>query len=170
MTAEETAFGISLWLLPDGEAHDLLSARISSLASLHGSSPFPPHLTLLGGATGEEAEVLAAATRVARQTPPLTIRLVAAAVREEFFRRLVLEAEPSPQLSAARARAAAALGATAGGFEPHLSVLYGWASVAPADAGLELPLVFACRQLAVWQTHGRVGDWRPLGRLPLGPD
>jgi hypothetical protein len=167
VTAEKTALGVSLWLVPDGDADHLLSGRIRSLASLHGSTPFPPHLTLLGGLTEGEAEILATATRLARQTPPLTVRLVAATVRDEYFRRLVLEAEPSPPLTAARERAAMALATPACGFEPHLSLLYGRAPVAAEDADIELPLVFTCRQLAAWRTLGPVAEWRALGRWPL---
>jgi hypothetical protein len=69
---------------------------------------------------------------------------------------------------AARAQAAASLALPATGFEPHLSLLYGRAEIAAADAGVPLPLAFTCRQLALWRTEGAVAEWQPLGRFPLG--
>ena len=80
----------------------------------------------------------------------------------------MLEAEQTEELNAARARAASTLSVRAHGFEPHVSLLYGRAEVSSADAGVQLPLAFSCRQLALWSTQGEVADWRPLGRLPLG--
>lgn len=167
-TGEDRAIGSSWWLLPEGAVYEQLSARIDALASRHGSPRFPPHLTLLAGLTSDAPEALAAATRFASATPPLTLRLVAAVVRDEYFRRLVLEAEQTGELNAARARAASTLSMPAHEFEPHMSLLYGRAEVSSADAGLQLPLAFTCRQLAVWSTQGEVADWRPLGRLLLG--
>jgi hypothetical protein len=166
-TEEDRAIGISLWLIPEELTYERLSARIEALASRHGAPRFPPHLTLLGGLTGGEGEVLAAASRVARDTPPLTVRLVSAMVRNEYFRRLVLEAEPSDTLQAARERAASAFAVAADGFEPHLSLLYGRAAIGPGDAGVPLPLACAWRELAVWRTQGAVSEWEPLGRLLL---
>jgi 2'-5' RNA ligase len=147
VTPEDTAFGAALWLVPEGAAYEQLSARIDALALRHGSPRFPPHVTLLGGFTGDVAEVLAATARMASATAPFTVRLVAAVVRDEYFRRLVLEVEPTEELNAARARAAAALTRPAAGFEPHLSLLYGRAEVT---------------------SEGAVSDWQPLGRLLLG--
>jgi hypothetical protein len=167
-TAENAAIGSSLWLLPEGAPYEQLSARIDALALRHGSPRFPPHVTLLGGLTSDAAEVLAAVSRVASATAPFTVRLVAAAVRDEYFRRLVLEVEPTEELNVARALAASALTMPATGFEPHLSLLYGRAEVTSADVGVQLPLAFTCRQVAVWRTEGAVSDWRPLGRLLLG--
>ena len=167
-TAADAAIGSSLWLLPEGSIYEQLSARIDALASNHGSPRFPPHLTLLGGLTGDASEVLAAAARFASTTSALTVRLVTAVVRNEYFRRLVLEAEQTEELNAARARAASTLSVPAHGFEPHVSLLYGRAQVSAADAGVHLPLAFTGRQLALWSTQGEVTDWRPLGRLLLG--
>jgi hypothetical protein len=168
VTGEETAFGVSFWLLPQGSEYERLAARIHALATLHGSTPFPPHVTLLGGIRGDETAILTAAGRFAKDSPALPVRLVAASVRDEYFRRLVLEAHPTEELMAARARAAASLALPATGFEPHLSLLYGRAEVVPADAGVQLPLAFTCRQLAVWRTQGAASAWRPLGTFLLG--
>jgi 2'-5' RNA ligase len=166
--ADDAASGSSLWLLPEGAVYEELSARIDALASQHGSPRFPPHVTLLGGLTGDAAELLAAAARTASATDPFTVRLVAAVARNEYFRRLVLEVQPTEALDAARARAAAALTLPATGFEPHLSLLYGRAEVASTDAGVRLPLAFTCRQLALWRTQGAVSEWQALGHFRLG--
>jgi hypothetical protein len=154
--------------MPEATADKRLSARIDALASRHGSPRFPPHLTLLGGIAEGTTDVMAAAARVAGATPPLRLRLVAAVARNDYFRRLVLEAEPTDALVAARERAAAAFAMPAEGFEPHLSLLYGGTEIATADAGIPLPLACTCRELAVWRTQGAVAEWLPLGRLSLG--
>ena len=46
---EPRAKGISLWLMPEGDAHQRLSEIIDRLAARLGTTPFPPHVTLLPG-------------------------------------------------------------------------------------------------------------------------
>jgi len=166
---EGMAAGISLWLVPDGAAYELLAARIRTLAASHGGPVFPPHVTLLGGLSDEHEQVVASARRLVGSMAALRVRLMSAMVRDEYFRRLVLEAEPTPPLVEARAEALRALEVAARPYEPHLSLLYGWADVTEADAGVDLPLVLTCRRLAVWRTEGIVERWRPLGSAELAP-
>ena len=166
---EGMAAGISLWLVPDGAAYELLAARIHALAASHGGPIFPPHVTLLGGLPDEAEQVVASACRLAGSMPRVLVRLVSARVRDEYFRRLVLEAEPTPPLMEARAEALRALEVAAGRYEPHLSLFYGRVDVREADAGVEMPLVLTCRRLTVWRTEGTVESWRPLGSAELAP-
>ena len=166
---EEMAAGTSLWLVPDGAAYELLAARIRALAASHRGPVFPPHVTLLGGLPDEAEGVVAFACRLAGSMAPVPVRLVSARVRDEYFRRLVLEAESTPPLMEAREGALRALEMTAPPYEPHLSLLYGWARVREADTGVDLPLELTCRHFAVWRTEGTVENWRPLGSAELAP-
>ena len=83
-TTDDAAIGSSLWLLPEGAACEELAARIDALALRHGSPRFPPHVTLLGGLTGDVAEVLAAAARISR-SHLCAIELGDAAASAEVF-------------------------------------------------------------------------------------
>ena len=174
--AEETVApaGISLWLVPEGRDAERLSALIDELAARHGTPRFAPHLTLLPLLGGAEDDVLKRAARLARELPPLEVRLVGPETRDEYFRRLLVRAEATPALREAHARAAARFGREADPtFLPHVSLLYGRLAAEEAER-LRAALVsrvegrFEAAHLHAWLTKGSVSDWRPLARLALG--
>lgn len=166
--------GISLWVMPRGEEAQRLAALIDELAARHGTPRFAPHLTLLPLVEGAEDDVLARAAELARELPPLEVRLLGPETRDEYFRRLFVRAEATPALREAHARAAARFGREANpGFLPHVSLLYGRLPAEEAE-GLRAALVgrvegrFDAVHLHAWRTAGPVADWRPLGRFALG--
>jgi len=172
---EPRARGMSLWLMPAGDAHDRLARLIVSLAARFSTPPFPPHVTLLAGIEGRpEDEALGVSRVLAAALPPLFLRLLTVDGRAEPFRCLFAPAEASAPLLAAHAAAARAFGREPDpGFLPHLSLVYG-ALPEPTKRALAAEVAdlvarpFPAARLHAWRTEGRVGDWRELGTFELG--
>lgn len=166
------ANGHSLWLRPEAELGDRLAALIADLARRLGTPAFAPHLTLLGGIPGAEADVLRATTLLAARLPSLTIRLGDATGSDAYFRCVVVAAEATPELQTARAQAAAAFGLPVPPFFPHLSLVYGALPAATRDAvvgkiGSSLAGSFEARAVHLWRTEGEVAEWGPAGCIDL---
>lgn len=165
---------ISLWLVPEGEAGARLRALIDRLALRHGTPAFEPHLTLLGGLEGPEAETRPPAGEVAARLRPFLVRLGALRHRDEYYRSLFAEAQKSPELLSARRAAEEAFGrAPDPHFLPHVSLLYGDVPASAKEAliaeiGPELRVTFRAEALFVVATDGEPADWRPVARQPLG--
>ena len=166
--------GVSLWLMPEGGARDRLAERIEGLALRLGTTPFAPHVTLLPGLPGPEAEMLARARALARELRSLRVGFSGVDGLDPHFRCLFFRVAASPALQATHARAARHFGREPeASFDPHLSLVYG--SLGPgAKAALkrelsaEAPPPFEARHLHVWRTDGPVGEWRELARVEWG--
>jgi 2'-5' RNA ligase len=164
----------SLWLMPDGEVGERLGAWIDRLADRFRTERFPPHVTLLSGLSGDEAD-LAGRTRVAAATlAPVPVHLDTVDGREEHFRCLfVRAAEPAP-IAAAHARLAGAFGRAADpAFLPHLSLVYGRLPEEKKrdlvhEAGSDLDERFEAHTLHLWTTAGPVLSWRELAVFRIG--
>lgn len=163
----------SLWLVPDGAVNDTLQAVVDRLAREHGGPTFPPHVTWLGGIVAEEADVVARSRRLAAQTAPFTIHLDDLGVGETYFQSLFATARPSPELLAARRAAERAFPeASAGAYDPHLSLLYGHptpetkAAIIGALRGT-LPPSFEARAMMLYRTGSGMADWRHVLTAPL---
>jgi len=174
MSGEPRARGISLWLMPEGAARDRLGALIEGLAARLGTKPFAPHVTLLPGLPGPEADVADRARLLASDLGPLTVELSGIDGLDAHFRCVFFGAAPSAALRKAHADAGARFGREAdAGFDPHLSLVYG--TLAPElKTGLlrelspEASERIEVRHLHVWRTEGPVGEWREIGRWALG--
>lgn len=174
---EPRARGVSLWLMPEGQACDQLSALVDGLAERLGTTPFPPHVTLLPGIDGPaDGEVLAASRALAGGLQPLAVRLVEVEGRAEHFRCLFARAAADAPLVSAHAAAARAFGrAPDPAFLPHLSLVYGALEpdakrlLAAALRGA-VELAFEARRLHVWRTEGPPGDWHELGSFGFPSD
>jgi 2'-5' RNA ligase len=163
----------SLWLVPDGADRDRLSALIAGLAERLGTTPFAPHVTLLSRVHGEEADLVAATSRLAGGLRPVTVRLGSIEGREEHFRCLFARAVDTGALVAAHVRAAAAFAlAPDTSFFPHLSLVYGTLSAETKRAIGEAPSTavasgFEARRIALWATSGPEADWIEVAAFPL---
>jgi 2'-5' RNA ligase len=172
---EPRARGVSLWLMPEGEVRDRLSALVVGLAARLGTAPFPPHVTLLPGLEASDEDVLAASRTLAGGLRPLAVRLVGVEGRDEHFRCLFARAAADAPLRSAHAAAARAFGREPDpAFLPHLSLVYG--ALAPAakeslaaELRGEAAVAFQVRRLHVWRTEGPAGDWREIGAFAFPP-
>ncbi len=120
------AKGFSLWLMPEGEERERLAGWIDRLADRVGSERFAPHVTLLAGADGPRADVLARAAAVVARLGPFEVRLDGVDGRDEHFLCLFARVSPLEPLLAAHGAAARAFGREPERtYRPHLSLLYG---------------------------------------------
>ncbi|HKC14107.1 MAG TPA: 2'-5' RNA ligase family protein [Vicinamibacteria bacterium] len=172
--ADDSAVGMSLWLMPEGPVGERLRELIGGLARRYRTPFFPAHLTLLGAIPGPEEAVLSRVADLARGLGPIAIHLLDVETSDEYFRCVFVRAEPTEPLRAAHIDARAAFAdAAPTPFRPHLSLLYGRleplqrAAVLRELAGT-LELTFEASELHVFRTLGPSRDWRPRGAFPLG--
>ncbi len=172
--ADDTAVGMSLWLMPEGGVGDRLRVLIGELARRHRTPSFPPHLTLLGGIPGPEDAALSRAAGLARGLGPIAIRLGAVETSDEYFRCVFVRAEPTEALRGAHVDARAAFaGAAPTPFLPHLSLLYGrlerpQLAAVLRELGGTLEVAFEASRLHLFRTQGPPRAWRRRGAFPLG--
>jgi 2'-5' RNA ligase len=167
------ATGISLWLMPEGEAFTRFDQLIARLAVRYKTPAFPPHLTLLGGLSAPEHVVVALSARLAHSVCCLRLETTDVVHSDDYFRAVVVRVKPVPALVDLRARALAAVGLDAGPpFEPHVSLLYGRLDAGPREevvreVGRDFPDAFEVRRLDVYSTAGTVERWTRAARVPL---
>jgi 2'-5' RNA ligase len=168
--------GLSLWLVPGKPACTTLEALIATLAHRVGTPPFMPHVTLVGrvGLRGPEARKRA--RDLAGRLPPVPLRLTHVSHGDEFYRCVVLEVLPLPELMAAREEAALIMGSGSEPYRPHLSLVYGHLapeqreSVAAEVRGmLSLPLSISADRVELHATAGPPADWTLEGTFRLAP-
>jgi len=167
---------ISLWLQPEPAAVAELDALIGRLAGVHGTAPFPAHLTLLNPLQRDDRLAAAALAELAAAVRPVAVRFDQTRCEAPWHRSLYLAAVPSAALRRIVEQAARTFAAPAPApFEPHLSLQYSDLSVAEKlrlAAGVELPLPLEVRfdRLSVWQTPGSdARRWRQVAEQSL-PD
>ncbi len=173
MEGEPRARGVSLWLMPEGDARDRLARLIARLAARFSTPPFPPHVTLLPGIRGREDDLLAVSAALAAGLRPFPVRLRGVDGRDEPFRCLFVPAMRDEPLVAAHAAASSAFGREPDpAFLPHLSLVYGrlppetkWPLARELTSAV--PGSIEAARLHVWRTEGPVGDWREVGTFPL---
>jgi 2'-5' RNA ligase len=173
MEGEPRARGVSLWLMPEGEARDRLAGLIARLSERFSTPAFPPHVTLLPGIGGREDDLIAVSAALAADLPPFPVRLRGVEGCDEHFRCLFARAVADRPLRAAHAAAARAFGREPDpAFLPHLSLVYG--TLPPEtkwplamELASAVPRSIEVARLHVWRTEGPVGDWREVGTFPL---
>jgi 2'-5' RNA ligase len=174
MNEEPRARGVSLWLVPEGPPRGRLAGLIEGLAARLGTKPFAPHVTLLPGLPGPEADVLDRARVLAAELGPLTVELSGINGLDAHFRCVFFRVADSRALREAHGRAARSFGREPDpSFDPHLSLVYGTLppelkAAVQRELSDRVPEPLAVRNLHVWRTEGSVGEWREIGSLPLG--
>jgi 2'-5' RNA ligase len=166
--------GVSLWLVPEGDARDRLQALIGRLAARFGTPSFPPHVTLLPGIEGRsEDDVLHATCALGATLRPFPVRLHGLEGGDQPFRCLFARAAADEPLLSAHREAAQAFGrAPDPAFLPHLSLVYGTLALGVreslvAELATEAALSFEAGALHVWRTEGPVVGWREIGVSPV---
>jgi 2'-5' RNA ligase len=164
---------VSLWLMPEGDVYERLSATIERLAARLGTIPFKPHVTLLTGLEGPESQIVESARILAVELAPLHLDLTAVDGTEYRFRCLFLRVAEPNALRDAHSRAARRLGLEPDpAFDPHLSLVYGTLSARQKSTLVRelapgIQTSFEARRLHVWRTDLPVEEWRELAVFDL---
>jgi 2'-5' RNA ligase len=172
MSDEATTSGISLWLEPVGPSLARFQSLIRRLSRELGTPAFEPHLTLLGGLTQPESQVLRRTVALSERLAPVEVRLTRAGVGSQYFHFLFFEAAPTRGLLDAYAMACEALEVEQEDYAPHLSLAYAIpAERRPEELLKHLPGRpwgrFMAESLTVTRTEGAPTEWETLARLPL---
>jgi peptide/nickel transport system permease protein len=64
-----------LWVMPSGDAYDVLARTIVTLSEQYRSPRFPPHVTVLGHLPGSQSDILANARLLSNRLSPYDIQL-----------------------------------------------------------------------------------------------
>ena len=164
----------SVWLMPAGEVRRRLAETILDLSRQYGTPSFEPHVTLAEGVRGSAREVASKMSGIAKQIPPITVRLTTVDGLEEYFRCLFVRvAKTHPIMRANKvAREAFHLGPKRP-FMPHLSLLYGNLPASEkqkiiASLGRRFELEFKATRLHLYLIKGTPGAWRAVMTSGLG--
>lgn len=116
----------ALWLIPQGTLYEETEKIIAELAKEFSAPAFHPHVTLLGGISGNEEEIVRLCSRLAKALRPFSIKLTTIDYLDDFYRCLYIRVEESKVIKEANAKAKEILGQNAAcPYMPHLSLLYG---------------------------------------------
>jgi 2'-5' RNA ligase len=164
----------SLWFVPEGEAYRRYEALIQGLSERQGAPAFSPHVTLLGGVTGEEKEVSSITEVLAMEIPPFEIHFKEIGCLDEYYRCLFLRAEDTEEIMDAYRKAEDAFRVRhTRPFMPHLSLMYGNYDAQLKERiideiGDDLPPGFRAGTLSLYRTGGQAEEWGLIEEFQLG--
>lgn len=165
---------LSVWLVPLGDVCDQLAHLIMQLSQEYASPLFPPHVTLLGGLSGAEQDIIARARQLAAQIEPFQAQLGSVDYLDNYHRALFVRLQETGPLLAANRTAREIYNChNEPRYMPHLSLLYG--HFAPsvkqdiiARIGNRFDLCFQATRIELHSTLGDTKDWYSLGKFELG--
>lgn len=162
-----------LWLMPQSESNDYLSEVVRKLSRAYQTRIFDPHLTLAGGITGPEDELLAKTEELASNLYRIMITPQEVQYSDEFYRSLFLAATPDESLINANKLAIQLFELpTNEEFVPHLSLLYGDVTVnekerIKGELDSDLLRKFNVDRIVLFRTNIQSGQWAPVKSFPL---
>jgi 2'-5' RNA ligase len=162
-----------LWLMPEAKSNGVFSEVIRKLSHKYQTRLFDPHITLAGGITGPEDELLTKTEKLAAHLYRLKLEPLEIRYLEDFYRSLFLAVTPSDPLVNANKLAKQLFGLPLDGeFMPHLSLLYGDFSVSEKErikAGLSTNLLkqFNVDRIVLIRTDTHSDQWTAVSSFPL---
>lgn len=124
MAAKHTT-GHSIWLIPDPPEFYEYQRLINDLSLRTSTSVFSPHVTLLGQLPHDLEWLTAQFTTFFQQQPCLHIELHRMELQDQYFRSVILNVVPNPELHRLHTQALVGFRAEKiQPFLPHLSLLY----------------------------------------------
>lgn len=111
--------------MPTGKVYDRLAKITARLSKKYNSPRIRPHVTLIGGFTGDIENLLSKAEALSKRTRPFSIRLSELDSLDEFFRCVFMRAEKTPELAKAHETARKLFSLSKDDYLPHLSLIYG---------------------------------------------
>lgn len=116
----------AIWLMPSGKVYVQLAQLITELASEFSTPCFDPHVTLLGGITGETVKIFRQCEHLADSLSPFEIHLTGLGQVDDYYRRLFIQITRPTALLKANRRAREVIDHSGDpNYSPHVSLLYG---------------------------------------------
>jgi len=163
----------SLWLKPTGSIYQELAKIIEDLSDKYSAPIFEPHVTLIGGLTDSENNIIKKILRLGNSIKPIKIKLTKIGYLNEYYRCIFLIAEETKSLMNANLKAREIFGRMYDTkFLPHLSLLYGnfdSKSKEEIKKSLrdEFDTEFEARDIHLVFTGNKPKDWYEIKRFLL---
>ena len=163
----------SLWLIPSGVAYNRLEKVISELSQQYSTPYFTPHLTLLGGLTDAEAELIEKAKELSACTPALEFNLKTINFSANYFKAMFIRANKTTRLIKFNAKARKIFGSPrTTAYNPHISLMYGESNATikrkvTIKIGNSFPLKFKINNFYLFDLNGEIKDWHPIKEFKL---
>ncbi len=160
----------SLWLEPTGEIAYKLQQRIKELSQKYNTPIFSPHVTLLGGLTASQTELVPLVNTLASSMAPFNLKLSKAGYLNTFYQALFIHVEQDQALTNLHAKACRLIDCPdeyKNHYMPHLSLLYGELSQKEKERilnniGREFHLSFTAKKLVLIQTAEKPQKWKKI--------
>lgn len=167
----------TLWLEPQGEAAVALTTLIRDLAKRSTTPAFVPHVTLLPGVHGEESALVEKTRQLAEQAQGIPLHFSSIGTGEKYHACVFLKGTDTDALLELHRRAARQFGTPEGGYQPHLSLIYGLES-GPLKRELvgELEhlnfssLTYTPTTISLWKAYGTPEEWTKIVEFPCMKD
>ena len=162
-----------LWLTPQSDVRDRFAEVIRKLSQTYHTKLFEPHITLVGGITGPEDELIAKTEKLARRLTRLTIKPLEIQYLDEFYRSLFLLVTPTEALINANKLAKQQFGLPVDEeFMPHLSLFYGDLTVREKEKikgrlNSKLLAPFHVDKIVLFCTISEPDKWYTVQSFPL---
>lgn len=159
----------SLWLIPAGESHKILSGEIKRLSKKYRTPSFDPHITLLTDIEEEKNDVLLRTSELAKHTRSFLIKFGKIGYAQEYLRALFLEVEQSREIMYLNAAVRKLFGRESDPpYFPHLSLIYGDFSNSLKEKiikeiKLKRDLAFVVKSMSVYSSAPEVRRWKKIG-------
>ncbi|MEN6317748.1 MAG: hypothetical protein ABFD82_03185 [Syntrophaceae bacterium] len=116
----------AFWLVPSGEAYNLLKETIRHYSEMYSTPLFEPHVTLISNLPGAVSGLRQKASQLARIIGRLKLRLEKPVHSNSYFRCVFLDVAKEPAILRAHAIASGLIPASPHTeYRPHLSLVYG---------------------------------------------
>lgn len=165
--------GYALWLVPEEPIFTLLARKISRLSQKLSTPLFEPHVTLLGGITAPEEEIVGKLASLASWLRPFRIELEEIGYCDEYFRCLFFSVvRTDPVIKAHRAARETFNLRHKEVYMPHLSLFYGRLRVdtkmgIAAACSLLSGQSFRVLSLKLYRVSGSPHEWNRIATFDL---
>lgn len=158
----------SLWLEPTGDIAYRLQERIKELSRKHNTPVFEPHVTLLGGLTYGETELVQLTDTLGSSLKPFEILLTKGDCGSSFYQSIFIRVKESKELKYARNLACRLFDVNeAEEYTPHLSLLYGDMPMNEKERilnlmGRDYHVSFKAKGVRLVRTEGKPDKWKKI--------
>jgi 2'-5' RNA ligase len=161
----------SLWLEPTGDTAYKLQKRINGLSKKYGTPSFPPHVTLLGGLSASQTELVALTKTLATSVKPFHLKLSKAGYLNTYYQSLFIHVEQNKGLAHLHKNACRLFDCPdeykGDRYMPHLSLLYGDLTQEQKEKilniiGREFHIQFTVKKVILINADGKPDQWKKV--------
>lgn len=171
MDNKNQSCGYSIWLIPDSKSLKSLGRIIEDISFTTQTPKFEPHITLLGGFEGEEAELKEKFIKIYKNTNSFKVELVRTGYEDFYFRSFYMLASLNKKLLSLNEAIQRRFNRKEQ-YMPHLSLLYSNLKEEEkrkiiSRLNLQLPVKIKITKIQLLKTEGEVEKWRKVVEVSL---